>query len=314
MRRLLVRKLLHLVPVLFLITLAATALVDLLPGSPGAAILGPGATLEEIADYDARFGFDQPLPVRYVEWLGGVATGDLGTSARTGESVAGTILQRMPVTLEIAVLALALSVVMAIPLAVLSAAKANGPLDRFLTGGASLLMSVPSFVAAMLLLFFASYRFGWFPTSGWSALSDGVWQNLRYAALPAVSLAIVEAPVFQRILRSDVISTLQEEYVLAARSKGLTRRYVLFRHALRPSLFSVTTVAGLALGRLIGGSIVIEFLFALPGIGNLVVQSIHQQDIPMVQGLVMFIALSYILVNTAVDIGYSLIDPRVRVA
>lgn len=312
MRRLLVRKVVHLIPVLLLITLAATALTDLLPGSPGSAVLGSGATLEEIAAYDARFGFDRPLPVRYVDWLGGVATGDLGTSARTGEPVMSTILRRLPVTLQIAVLALGLSIAMSIPLAVFSAARANGPLDRFLTGGASILMSVPSFVAAMLLLFFASYRFGWFPTSGWSPLSDGVWKNLQYAALPALSLAIVEAPVFQRILRSDVITTLQEEYVLAARSKGLTKGYVLMRHALRPSLFSVTTLAGLALGRLIGGSIVIEFLFALPGIGNLVVQSIHNQDIPMVQGLVVFIALSYILVNTLVDIGYTVIDPRVR--
>ena len=314
MSRLVRRKLLHLIPVVLLVTFAATALSDLLPGSPGAAILGQGATPEEIAVFDARHGYDLPLLQRYVSWLGGLVTGDLGVSVRNGLPVTEILLQRLPVTLQVAVLALALSLAIAIPLALVAAMKPGRTLDRLISGASAVFISVPSFLAALLLLFLLSYTLGWFPTSGWYPDGAGIGQRLSHVFLPAASLAVVEAPIFLRILRSDVISTLQEDYILAARSKGLSSRYTLLRHALRPSMFSLATVAGLSFGRLIGGSIVVEFLFALPGVGNLVIQSIHNQDIPVVQGIVVFTALAYIAVNTLVDLTYAAIDPRVRAA
>lgn len=314
MSRLVRRKLLHLVPVVLLVTFAATALSDLLPGSPGSAILGQGATPEEVAAFDARHGYDLPLFERYVRWLGGLVTGDLGESVRNGLPVTEILLQRLPVTLQVAVLALGLSLAIAVPLALLAALRPGGTVDRLLTGAASVLISIPSFLAALLLLYLLSYSLGWFPTSGWYTPGASPGDRLSHMLLPALSLAAVEAPIFLRILRSDVIATLQEDYILAARSKGLSAPYTLVRHALRPSMFSLATVAGLSFGRLIGGSIVVEFLFALPGVGNLVVQSIHNQDIPVVQGIVVFTALAYIAVNTVVDLTYAAIDPRVRVS
>lgn len=314
MTRLVRRKLLHLVPVVLLVTFAATALSDLLPGSPGSAILGQGATPEEVAAFDARHGYDLPLLQRYVSWLGGLVTGDLGESVRNGLPVTEILLQRLPVTLQVAVLALGISLAISVPLALLAAIRPGGTVDRLLTGAASVLISIPSFLAALLLLYLLSYSLGWFPTSGWYSPGAGPVDRLSHMLLPAASLAAVEAPIFLRILRSDVIATLQEDYILAARSKGLSASYTLVRHALRPSMFSLATVAGLSFGRLIGGSIVVEFLFALPGVGNLVVQSIHNQDIPVVQGIVVFTALAYIAVNTLVDLTYAAIDPRVRVS
>lgn len=314
MTRLLRRKLLHLVPVVLLVTFAATALSDLLPGSPGSAILGQGASPEEVAAFDARHGYDLPLLQRYVSWLGGLVTGDLGVSVRNGLPVTDILLQRLPVTLQVAVLALAMSLALAVPLALVAALRPGRTVDRLLSGAASVFISVPSFLAALLLLYLLAYSLGWFPMSGWAAPGSGLATRLSHVFLPAASLAVVEAPVFLRILRSDVIATLQEDYILAARSKGLSSAYTLLRHALRPSTFSLATVAGLSFGRLIGGSIVVEFLFALPGVGNLVVQSIHNQDIPVVQGVVVFTALAYIGVNTLVDLTYAAIDPRVRAA
>lgn len=308
----LVRRAGRLTAVLILVTLLATALVDLIPGSPAAAILGPTATPEQIAALDAEHGFDRPFLARYLDWVGSALSGDLGQSVQNGQPVLTNIVQRLPVTLELTVLALLFSLLTAIPLAVYSGSKAGGRFDRIVTGAASALMSVPVFVAAVVLIYLLAVSARWLPVSGWSPLTDGVAQNLRFALLPSLALAVGELPAFVRLLRSDVAATFTEDFVRTATARGLAPRYILFRHVLRPSSFSLVTMAGVAFGRLLAGSVIVESLFALPGLGGLAIQSIPAKDIPTIQGLVVVVAVAYVAVNALVDAGYALLDPRIR--
>lgn len=305
-------RLLRLLPVLLLISLLVTAMVDLMPGSPAIVMLGENATAEQVAALNAQLGLDQPFFTRYWQWLTGAVTGDLGESLRTGRPVATSIASRFPITLQLAVMAVGLALVVAIPLALFAGARQGGRLDRICTTVASGMMSLPGFAAAVLLIYLLAVRFQLLPVAGWRPIEDGLLTNLRYAILPVISLALMEAAVFFRLLRTDVVATLQENFVLSARARGLPRTYVLGRHVLRPSTFSLTTMAGLSLGRLLSGAIIIEALFALPGLGYLVLQSVPYRDIPTIQGIVLVVAVIYVLVNIAVDVGYSVLDPRVR--
>lgn len=305
-------RLLRLAPVLFLITLFTTAMVDLMPGSPALAMLGDQATPEQIARLNEQLGLDQPFLVRYRDWLVAALGGDLGTSLRMGLPVTTAIAERFPVTLEIALLSVVMALLIAVPLALVAGARAGGGLDRIATALSSALLSLPGFAAAVLLIYLLAVKARLFPVGGWVPFTDDPIGNLRFAFLPALSLALMEAAVYFRLLRSDVISTLQEKFVLSARARGLPPGYVLFRHVLRPSLFSLTTVAGLSLGRLLGGAVIVESLFALPGLGFLVIQSVPFQDIPTIQGIVVVVAVIYVLINIVVDVGYAVIDPRIR--
>lgn len=302
----------HLVAVLLLVTLAATALTDLMPGSPGAVILGPGATDQQIADFDAEHGYDQPLFTRYLDWLGAALTGDLGTSIQTNQPVTEVLLQRLPVTLELTVLALLLSLLIAVPAAVYAASRANGAFDRAMSSVASAFLSIPVFVVGVVLVYALAVSTRWFPVAGWAPLSAGLAENLRYVFVPVLALALGEFPAFYRLLRGDMIATLDEDFVRTATVRGLPRGYILRRHVLRPSSFSLITVAAVAFGRLLAGSIVIESLFALPGLGSLALQSIPAKDIPMIQGIVVLVAVTYVLINALVDIAYTYLDPRTR--
>lgn len=306
-------RLLRLLPVLFLITLLSTAALDLMPGSPAYAMLGDDATPEQVAELTKSLGLDQPFPVRYADWIGAALQGDLGESMRMGMPVSDAIAQRFPVTLQIALMAIVIAVAIAVPTALCSAANVGGRFDRFATATSSGLLSLPSFAAAVIFIYLFGLQLRILPVNGWVPLIDDPLGNLRYAILPAVSLALMEAAVYYRLLRTDVISTLNETFVLFARSRGLDRRYILARHVLRPSMFSLATVMGLSLGRLLGGALIVEALFALPGLGTLLLQSVPSRDIPMIQGIVVVMALIYVVINIAVDLGYSLIDPRIRV-
>ncbi|QYN39603.1 ABC transporter permease [Pseudonocardia sp. DSM 110487] len=297
---------------LFLITLFTTAMVDLMPGSPALAMLGDQATPEQIARLDEQLGLDQPFLVRYRDWLAAALGGDLGTSLRMGLPVTTAIAQRFPVTLEIALLSVVMALLIAVPLGLFAGARAGGRLDRAATALSSALLSLPGFAAAVLLIYLLAVKARLFPVGGWVPFTEDPIGNLRFAFLPALSLALMEAAVYFRLLRSDVISTLQEKFVLSARARGLPPGYVLFRHVLRPSLFSLTTVAGLSMGRLLGGAVIVESLFALPGLGFLVIQSVPFQDIPTIQGIVVVVAVIYVLINIVVDVSYSIIDPRIR--
>ncbi|MFE5022983.1 ABC transporter permease [Streptomyces sp. NPDC056656] len=309
------RHLLRNLIVLLLVTMGSVALLSLAPGSAASVILGENATPQAIAELNAELGLDQPLWEQYGHWLRGAVTGDLGTSPVTNESVLHAVVDRLPVTLELAGLALVISLGVALLLAVVSASRQDAALDRAMTASSSVLLSVPAFIAGPVLIYVFAMQVGWFPVSGWADVGDaGLGANLQTALLPAVSIALTEIAAFHRVLRADLISTLHEDFIGAARAKGLSHGYVILRHALRPSSFSLVTLAGLNLGRLIGGTVVVETLFSLPGLGQLIVSSIVSRDLVTVQGIVVFIVVVYVVVNTLVDLSYSWLDPRVRKA
>lgn len=305
-------KLLYLLPVLFLVTLGTTLLIDLLPGDPAVTVLGLGATPEQVDRINAEYGFDRPYYERYVNWVAGAVTGDFGDSLVTTRPVIDEIGARLPVTIQLTVSALLVSVVLAILLALLAAAKEGSGFDRLMTALSSASMSVPSFVAAVVLVFILAISLGWLPVSGYRPIGDGLTTNLRYMVLPIITMSLLETGFFYRILRGDLGTTLREEYILAARSKGLSTPYLLFRHALRPSLFSLIAMVGLSVGRLLGGAVIVESFFAVPGLGQLLVNSVTTLDIPIIQAAVALIAIFYVVINATVDLTYSAIDPRVK--
>jgi peptide/nickel transport system permease protein len=297
---------------LFIVSLAVYSLQELLPGDPAVAILGEHATPETIATVRADLALDDPFLVRYAAWLSNAVHFDLGRSYRTGVPVAEEILNRLPITLELMILAQLIALALAIPLGTFAAYRARSRFDRFSTGAAFGLVSVPEFVMGLLLIYYLALGLGLFPATGWVPLTQSPVENLRHALLPALTMALPVMAIYQRLLRSDMTATLQEDYITMAQSKGLSTPHILFRHALRPSSFSLVTLAGINTGRLIGGSVIVEVLFAVPGIGQLMVQSIFLRDFITLQGTVIFVAAAYILINSLVDLAYGFIDPRVR--
>lgn len=313
--RLLTRKLPWLIGTLLAVSFFTFMLVSLLPGDPAVMILGAGGVSPEaVAQLRLELGLDRPLIIRYFDWLGSALSGDLGRSPMTGQAVTDAILSRLPVTVQLGVMAILIALVLAIPLAMVSAYFAGSRLDRSISGIGFALMSVPGFMMAIFLILIFAVGLGWFPATGWIPMSVSPSANLRSAILPAMSLAMIELALYMRLLRTDLIDTLQQDYITLARAKGLPNWLILTRHALRPSSFSLMTVVGLQLGGVISGAIIVEEIFALPGVGRLLYQSILQRDLLMVQGIVLFIATAYVVVNFLVDLCYSLLDPRVRYA
>jgi peptide/nickel transport system permease protein len=301
--------------VVLLVTFGSVALLSLAPGSVAAVMLGENATPEAIDALNHQLGLDRPIWQQYLDWLGHAVQGDLGTSPATNQPVIDAILERLPVTLELAVLAMVIALVVAVVLAIVSASRPDSWLDRAITAVSSVLLSVPAFIAGPVLIYFFALYLGWFPVAGWSKVGDeGLVANLQSAILPAVAIALTEIASFHRLLRTDLLGTLQEDFVQAARAKGMSPSYVMLRHALRPSSFSLITLIGINLGRMIGGTVIVEVLFSLPGLGQLAVLSIISRDVVTVQGVVVFIAVVYVVLNTLVDIAYGWIDPRVRKA
>lgn len=298
--------------VVLLVTFSVSLLLNFAPGSVAQTILGEEATPESVAALNASLGYDRPFIVQYLDWLWHAIRGDLGSSPITHIPVMQSIVDRIPVTLEIALLALIISLLISIPLAIISASRPDGTVDRTVSAITSVFLSVPAFVAGPLLIFAFAVNMNLFPALGWVPIEDGLGRNLRAAFLPALAAAITEIAAFHRVLRSDLISTLREDYIAAARAKGLSGGYVMFRHAFRPSSFSLLTISGLSLARLIGGTIIVEMLFVLPGLGQFIANAVTTNDVIAVQGVVAFIALVFVVVNMVVDISYGLIDPRVR--
>ncbi|MDD9369049.1 MAG: ABC transporter permease [Acidimicrobiales bacterium] len=313
MRQLLIR-LPMMLATLLVVSFLTFLLTTLLKGDPAVLILGPEGAQDPQAVAAVRedLRLDDPLPARYVAWLGDAVSGDLGRSYRTGQSVTEAIGERLPVTLEIGVLAIAIALAASIPLGTLSAFRAGGAADRVITGTSFGLLAVPSFMMAILLIWILAEWLGWLPATGWVRLTDDPVENLRTAIMPALALAIGECAVYTRLLRADMITTLQQDSITMARAKGIPTRRILFRHALRPSSFSLMTVVGLQVGAIIGGAVIVEQLFALPGIGRLLVDSILQRDLIMVQGVALVIAISFVVINFIVDLLYTVLDPRIR--
>lgn len=305
-------RLLHLAAVLFGVTLASFLLMDLLPGDPALALLGEAAAPEELAAVRRDLGLDRPLAQRYLRWLADVARGDLGVSRMSGRPVAEVIAARAPVSLALLLLAQAVALALALPLALACAHRPGGALDRVVSAAAFALLSLPHFVVALVLLLVFALSLGWLPAGGWPGAGAAVAAYLAALALPAITLGLAEAPVYLRVLRAGLLDALAQPFTLAARAKGLSARRVLLVHALRPASLSLVTLVGLSMGHLIAGAVVVETVFGLPGIGRALVDAVHARDAPLVQGLVLLVALVYVTVNALVDGLYGLIDPRIR--
>jgi peptide/nickel transport system permease protein len=299
-----------------LVSFGITFLINLAPGDPAYAILGDQATPPEVAQVHKVLGLNNPFYVRYWDWLRGLLHGNFGTSYQTQQKVSHSIAQGFPVTAELIVVAFLLAMIISIPVAIYCAYRVDGRFDRAWAVVTSALISFPPFVSALLLVYVFALVLRnapiHFPATGWTYLTGGLGSNLSHVFLPALCLALVLIPLYSRLLRADMVATLQEDYILAARAKGVPTKRILFVHALKQSSFSLLTFAGLSLGQLISGAAIVEVIFALPGLGQDVVNGINQKDIPLVQGTVMFIAIVYVILNLAVDLTYSYLDPRVR--
>lgn len=307
------QKVVQLVIVLLSVTFLSFLLLELLPGDPATQICASGGGTQECVEQKrAELNLDDPVPVRYLRWLGDAVTGDLGSSVRTQQPVAEALGQRLPVTIELLLLSQFIALVVAIPLGLLAAQRSGGILDRVSTTTLFGLLSVPSFVLGILLIFIFPVKLGLFQASGYTSFSENPLASIGSLFLPALALAAAEMAVYMRLLRTDLIATLQEDYIAMARAKGLSPRRIVLRHALKPSSFSLVTVIGLNFGRLIGGTLLIEVIFSINGLGKYTVDGILGQDYIPVQGAIVVIATGYVLINFAVDMVYAALDPRIR--
>jgi peptide/nickel transport system permease protein len=299
---------------LVLTTLAASLIVffalEVLPGDPAQLILGVNAREDTLAALRHQLGFDQPMVWRYLRWIGGMARGDFGVSYTYSTPVAELIGERLRVSLPLALYAIVLSTVIAIPVGVFAAARRGRIADALTMGVAQIGVAAPNFWLGLLLILVFAVGLGWFPASGFAGWEGGIFAGMRGLTLPAVALALPQAAILARVTRSAVIETLHEDFVRTARAKGLSRRAALWRHAVPNALIPVVTVIGMQFSFLLAGTIIIENVFTLPGLGRLIFQAIAQRDLIVVESLVTLLAISVILVNFLVDLAYVWLDPR----
>ena len=310
-----VRRLARLILVFFVVTFFTFFLLDRAPGDPAAAQAGLNATPEVVAEIREELGLNDPLAVRYLRWVGDALTLDFGDSVVTrGFSSWDLISESLPKTVELMVLAEIMAVAIAVPLAIASARRPGGWLDRASSAGAFGLLALPSFVLGIYLSFVFGVKLGWFPTivNDLPSLFSDPFGNLRQMLLPSVTLALNLVAVYLRLLRSDMIDTLQQDYVMLAQARGLTERRIMWRHVLRPSSLNFMTALGLNVAGLIGGAFIIEILFAINGIGRLVIFSVVLEDYPVVAAIVALLTVAYVTLNFVVDVLYSILDPRIR--
>jgi peptide/nickel transport system permease protein len=309
---LVLRRLVATIPVLLLVTAGVFALIHLTPGDPIDAMMAESADESVKRELRLELGLDRPLYVQYAAWMGRLLQGDLGRSIRNREPVIENVGRRIRPSLQLAGLAMAISLLVATPIGILSAARRNGTVDRVGTTFALFGICMPNFLIALLLIFLFGVTLRWLPISGYVDPLEEPWEGLRSLALPAITLGLALAAVITRTLRSSMLEALSEDYIRTARAKGLGEGAVIRRHALKNALIPVVTVLGLQLGTLIGGAVITEYVFALPGVGRLVVDAVFARDYPLVQGVVLLIAVGFILSNLMVDLLYGVIDPRIR--
>jgi len=308
-----VRRLLATIPVLLLVTAGVFALLHLTPGDPVDAMMAESVDASAKESLRRELGLDRPIAVQYAAWMGRLLKGDLGRSIRNGEPVIENVSRRIRPSLELASLAMLISLLVAFPVAIVSAVRHNTGVDRAGTTFALFGICMPNFLLALLLIFVFGVTLRWLPISGYLDPLEEGWSGLRSLVLPAVTLGLALAAVITRTLRSSLLEALAEDYVRTARAKGLSEYVVIRGHVLKNALIPVVTVLGLQLGTLIGGAVITEYVFALPGVGRLVVDAVFARDYPLVQGVILLIALGFIVSNLLVDLLYGWIDPRIRI-
>jgi len=310
-----VRRLLQLLPVLLLASIGIWGMIYAVPGNPVASIVGENATAEQIRDVTARLGLDRPIMVQYWSWLTSVLQGDLGASLHSRDPVLHLIMQRVPATIQLAIGATIVGLVLGIPVAIASAIAPNSWLDRALSGWSALALGVPTFWLGILLILLFAVELRWLPSaSAYVPFFESPWQAIRNILMPALTLGTYVSGIFARFLRASLLSELKADYVRTARSKGLRERDVIGRHVLRNALLPFVTIVGLMMANFIGGTVVTEAVFTYPGLGRLLIQAISSRDYPLIQGCILFILCVYVLINVLVDVLYAYIDPRIDYA
>jgi peptide/nickel transport system permease protein len=309
----LVRRAFISVVTLFVISLIVFAGVRAIPGDPARVLAGTEADEAGLQETRAKYGLDDPLAVQYLRWIGLLLRGDLGESIRTRESVVTMIGQKLPITIELTCLAIVVALAIAIPAGVLAAVRRNTAWDMLASALSLGGVSVPNFWLGIMLILLVSVRLGWLPASGFVPWWEDPLGNLARMVMPALVLGTGLAAVLMRQTRNAMIEVLSADYIRTARAKGLAQRGVVFRHAIRNALIPVVTILGLQMGALMGGAVVTEQIFVVPGFGRLIVEAVFTRDYPLVQGVVLITASSYVLINLLVDISYSLLNPRIRV-
>lgn len=306
-----IRRLLLFVPILFGVSVLVFLIVHLVPGSPAVAMLGVQATAERVAEVESQLGLHRPLVVQYFDWLGSALTGDLGRSFTHDSPVSSLLVSRFFVTLEIVVLTLLASITLAVPLGIAAALNKNSFTDYFSIGVGVTGVSIPTFFSAVVLIWVFSVTFNVFPTSGYVKPSEDIIENLTHMALPVATMTLVAVAVIMRMMRSSMLETIGEDFIRFHKAKGLDRKAILFKHALKNSFIPVITVIGLQFGYMISGTVVVEQIFAIPGLGRTVLQAVIQRDYPLVQGSVLMLALWFSSVNLLTDLIITRLDPRI---
>lgn len=306
-------KILNLVLVVVGVSLLTFLLVNALPGNVAVAILGDQATPDQVAALTREMGLDRPVAIRYLEWFQNALAGDFGSSLTSGQSVLAAVAERVPATLQLVVMAVVLAVVGAVPAATLAVRRPGGVVDRLLGALSFGLLATPAFLVALLLILVFPVTLGVFAVSGWTSFLEDPLGNLESSILPALALTATPFAFYSRLLRGDMLEQLaRQDYVTTARAKGVTQARILVRHVLRNAIFPLMTMIGLTTSLLVGGSVVVETIFGVPGVGQLLIQSITARDVTVVLGVVVFIALTVVIVNLLVDILYGVVDPRTR--
>ncbi len=298
-------------PTLLIVAVAVFVLIRLIPGDPAQLMLGDLATPASLADLRARLGLDQSLPVQFGIWFGKVLTGDFGQSISSQQAVLPLILSRFWISAQIVLVAVLLASFVAVPAGVIAAWKQDSPIDLSLVATATLLLSIPTFWLGLLLLLFFGLKLEWLPVVGYVSISENPWSGILYLIMPIMTLFLHEIGVILRMARASTLEVLRLDYITHARAKGLTEGAVLWNHAFKNAFGPTWTLIGLVLGNLLGGIAVVETVFTIPGLGRLLVDSIFARDYPVIQGCMLFVAFTYVLVNLVIDLCYPIFDPRV---
>jgi peptide/nickel transport system permease protein len=306
------KPLVSIVITLLLATFISFMLIQLVPGDPATAIAGENATTERLAEIRAELGLDQPVLEQYGSWMWDALHGEFGRSLYSGQDVSTQIGARLPVSLQIVAMSILFALLIGVPVGIIAALRHGRFSDRVLTGGSTLGIAVPNFWLGMILVTVFALKNRWLPAGGFNGITGGVWPFLKSATLPAITLGFAGAAEVARQLRSALIDVMRTDYMRTARAKGLPKRVVVIRHAVRNASVTMVTILGLLVSRLVGGTVVVETVFAIPGLGSLVVDAVEQRDYPVIQAVVLVLALIVLIVNALVDVAYRRIDPRIR--
>jgi peptide/nickel transport system permease protein len=306
-------RILALIPVMLVVATVVFILMRLLPGNPAAMMLGPEATAEEIARLAAEMGLDKPIPVQMVEWFGSILKGDLGTSIFLRMPVTEALAKHMEATLLLTFLALSMSVVLGIAAGVISASRHNSILDQFIMFLSSLGVAIPNFWLALMLVLYVALHSSFFPVAYYEPIAKaGLFNSIRFLLLPAFALGAGQAAIIARMTRANMLEVLQNDYIRTAKAKGVAGSLVIFKHALKNAIIPTITIIGLCFANLMGGAVVTEQVFSIPGIGRLLITGVMRRDYPLISGIVLYVAAAYVIINLLIDIVYVTLDPRIK--